>query len=268
MPASGGPRLPAGPLVLMYHGFGDRSAEQDPCRLFTSRTALEQQLSWLLRHGYRPVHLDGFLHGLEVGRWPSHRSFLVTIDDGYVSTLDIAAPVLSTLGVPAVLFALPGRLDGESTWTTGPRPEPLLAADSLRELATLGVTVASHGWDHRSLVGLDATELDRQTTQTRTALADVTGTLPSVFAYPFGEHDAAARQAVSAAGFRAAFAVYDAVDRFSCPRVSVDRGDSLGTFSIKASAPYVRLKVAYNGSSTARHALHTLRRVLPRSGSA
>lgn len=268
MPASTGARVHQGTLVLMYHGFGERSAEEDPCRLCTPRAALQQQLTWLLRHGYQAVHLDGFLRGPDLGRRPPSRSFLVTIDDGYVSTLDVAAPLLAGLGVPAVLFALPGCLGGQATWGTGTRPEPLLDADGLRELTAMGVTVGCHGWDHRSMVGLDATELRRQTTQAGTALADVTGTFPPVFAYPFGDHDAAARRAVAAAGFRAAFAVYHAVDPFSRPRVSVDRGDSLLTFRIKTSAPYVRAKVAYNGSSTARRTLHTVRRVLPRSGSA
>lgn len=243
----------------MYHGFGERTAKQDPERLFTSRAALHQQLTCLLSQGFKPLPPDGFVHGLRSGRRP-RRSFLVTIDDGYVSTLDVAAPLLASLGVPAILFALPGRLGGRSGWATGMTDEPLLDAGGLRALADFGVTVSCHGWDHRRMVDLDAVELRRQTSQARTDLADVTGILPSLFAYPFGEHDEAARQAVSTAGFEAAFAVYHALDRFTLPRVSVDRDDSLRAFRIKTSPAYLRVKVAYNRSRMARGALQTLRR--------
>src|SRR5688500_17357750 len=105
----------AKPLVLMYHGFGDRSRDEDPQNLFVTADSFEAQLRSLLRRGRRPLSHDGFVDGLDRGHWP-RRSFLVTIDDGYVSTLEVAAPILARLGVPAVLFCLPGLLGGCSQW--------------------------------------------------------------------------------------------------------------------------------------------------------
>lgn len=243
----------------MYHGFGERTPAQDPERLFTSGPALRAQLTRLLAQGYQPLSPDGFLHGLRSGRWP-RRSFLVTIDDGYVSTLDVAAPLLAGMGVPAILFALPGRVGGRSEWAAGMPDEPLLDTDGLRALPGFGVTVSCHGWDHRRMVDLDDTELRVQTTQAQEDLADLTGIVPSLFAYPFGEHDQAARRAVATAGFEAAFAVYHALDRFTLPRVSVDRGDSMFAFRVKTSPAYLRAKVAYNRSTAARRALQAVRR--------
>jgi peptidoglycan/xylan/chitin deacetylase (PgdA/CDA1 family) len=245
------------PLVLMYHGFGNRPGQDDPHNLFVPEHALEQQLRSLLRRGFRPLDEPAFLAGLEKGRWP-RRSFLVTIDDGYVSTLGIAAPILGRLGVPAVLFALPGMLGGTSAWMPEMPHEPLLDGDGLRALPDQGVSIGLHGLDHRSMAGLDDAELHRQTVLARNSLAEITGSEPDLFAYPFGHHDDAARSAVSAAGLRAAFAIYDSRGRFAFSRVDVNALDTPRTFALKTSGSYPRLKAALDRAPAVRRLGHSL----------
>jgi peptidoglycan/xylan/chitin deacetylase (PgdA/CDA1 family) len=245
------------PLVLMYHGFGTRSAQDDPHHLFVPEDALEQQLRSLLRRGYRPLDEPAFLAGLDTGRWP-RRSFLVTIDDGYVSTLEVAAPVLGRLDVPAVLFALPGMLGATSSWMPEMPHEPLLDREALRQLAGQGVSIGLHGWDHRSMAGLDAPELQRQTSVARNSLAEVTGAEPDLFAYPFGHHDEAARRAVEAAGLRAAFAIYDSTGPFAFPRVDVNALDTPRTFGLKTSGWYPKLKAVVDRAPAVRRLGHSL----------
>lgn len=244
------------PLVLMYHGFGRRPASADPQNLFVPADALERQLTSLLRRGFRPLDEAAFLVGLERGQWPA-RSFLVTIDDGYVSTLDIAAPLLSRLHVPAVLFALAGMLGGTSEWMPEMPPEPLLDRTGLRELRSAGISVGVHGLDHTSLSGRDAVELRRQTAEARACLADVVGYAPTVFAYPFGDHDAPARQAVAAAGFAAAFAIYDRHGQHALPRVDVNAIDTDRTFRLKTSRVFPPAKALLDRAPGLRRLAHT-----------
>lgn len=245
----------AAPLVLMYHGFGDRSSEQDPQNLFVGESAFVAQLEWLLATGRRPLDHDGFLNGLDRGRWPPG-SFLITIDDGYVSTLDVAAPLLARLRVSAVLFALPGLLGGTSHWMPEMSDEPLLDRDQLRRLPDLGVTIALHGLDHTSLAGCGSEQLRRQIAEAQPLLADVTGERPVLFAYPFGHHDNSARSAVANAGFRAAFAIYDSVDRYALPRVDVNALDTPRTFRLKASGFYPQAKALMDRTPRARRWMH------------
>jgi peptidoglycan/xylan/chitin deacetylase (PgdA/CDA1 family) len=241
----------------MYHGFGYRTPQEDPHNLFVPGQALEQQLRSLLRRRYRPLDEAAFLAGLERGNWPA-RSFLVTIDDGYVSTLDVAAPVLARLGIPAVLFALPGMAGGTSTWMPEMSHEPLLDRDGLRALPGRGISIGLHGMDHRSMAGLDDGELVRQTVDAREKLREITGSEPQLFAYPFGHHDDAARRAVSAAGLRAAFAIYDSGDRFAFPRVDVNAVDTPRTFALKTSGWYAALKAAVDRAPAVRRLGHSL----------
>ena len=245
------------PLVLMYHGFGYRPPQDDPHNLFVPEDAFEQQLRSLLRRRYRPLDEPAFLAGLEDGHWPA-RSFLVTIDDGYVSTLDVAAPVLARLGIPAVLFALPGMLGATSAWMPEMPHEPLLDADALRALPGYGISIGLHGMDHRAMTGLDDGELHRQIVVARQELGEVTGAEPALFAYPFGHHDEPARRAVAAAGLRAAFAIYDSGDRFAFPRVDVNPVDTPRTFALKTSGWYSGLKSVVDRAPAVRRLGHSL----------
>lgn len=245
------------PLVLMYHGFGQRSSTADPQNLFVPGDVFEAQLRTLLQRGRTPLDEAGFLAGLSRGRWPAG-SFLVTIDDGYVSTLDIAAPILARLGVPAVMYALPGLLGGTSRWMPEMPDEDLLDRDGLRELPDRGVSVGLHGLDHLSLAGRTEDELRQQTVEARRALTDLMGYEPRTFAYPFGDHDAAARQAVEDAGFPVSFAIYDAHGPLAFPRVDVNALDTPRTFRLKTSKVYPRVKAAVDRAPGVRRLAHSV----------
>ncbi len=228
------------PRVLMYHGFGRRRPEEDPHSLFVAPEDFGRQLRLIQRY-LRPVALSDYLEGLRTSRWP-RRSVLVTMDDAYVSALEVAAPMLAERGIPAVLFACPGRLDGTSAWMEEMPDERLLGADGLRALARFGIEVGVHGMDHRGLPGLSRRELRTQVAGAREALADVTGHLPRAFAYPEGLFDVASVRAVWEAGYEVAFSVEDGGGRFAVRRLPVTSRDSLLTFAGKLLPGYARLE--------------------------
>lgn len=244
------------PRVLMWHAFGDRDDTDDPWRLFVPVRTFERQLAALRARGAHFLTLEGYLAGLPTGRWPA-RSVLVTIDDGYASTLHDAAPVLARHEVPAVLFALAGSLGGTSRWMAEMPDEQLLDADGLRAITTYGVEVGVHGWDHALLPGLTPPELRRQVVEAREVLAGVLGQVPRAFAYASGAHDAPARAAVRAAGYDVAFAVHAGVDRHAVPRTDVNPTDTDLTFRLKTAAwwPYASRGLAH--VRPLRRMLHT-----------
>ena len=245
------------PTILMYHAFGTRSDADDPWRLFVPTEAFERQIASLVARRAHFLDLDGYLAGLRTGRWPA-RSVLVTVDDGYLSTLTEAAPVLARHRVPSVLFALAGSLGGSSSWMAEMPDEPLLDADGLRALEGHGMAVEVHGWDHTQLPGLPADELRRQVVDARAALADVLGRVPRAFAYASGAHDAPARAAVRHAGYEVAFAVHDAADRFAVRRTDVNPTDTDLTFRLKASRWWPVAYATAGRLGPLRRAVHSL----------
>lgn len=251
------------PRVWMYHAFGDRTPAQDPQNLFVRAEAFEAQLRTQLDRGAVPLTLDGWLAALD-GRRTPRRAFLVTIDDGYVSTLELAAPLLSSLGVPAVLFVPPARLGTTSAWMPEMPDEPLLPADRLRDVVAHGIEIGVHGWDHTHLRDLDETALRRHTVEAAEAVADAVGVAPRSFAYPSGVHDAAAVAAVRTAGFATGFSVAGTgVDggrdrRYAASRVDVNATDTPRTFALKASPWWPLVSRAAAQAPGLRSAAHRL----------
>lgn len=85
--------------ILCYHRTGAGKG-----KLVVSATAFDEQMGFLARNGYHVVSLNrlkGFLSGKE--GLPA-KSIVITFDDGYRSTFEIAYPVLKKYGFPATLF--------------------------------------------------------------------------------------------------------------------------------------------------------------------
>lgn len=231
------------PLVLLYHGFSETARDDDPENLFVTAERLDEQLTWLLARGWRPLDLDGYLR-LRSGRATPEergRSFLLTIDDGFASVLHLALPVLERHRVPALLYVPSGLVGATARWLPRPADEPLLDRDELVEvLASPYVEAGLHGSDHQGLYGAPSDVLDTQVHRAHDELGSLLGHRVRSFAYPFGAHDAAARAAVAAEGFDVAFSVYDDVGAMAVSRVDVNATDTLASFRLKVQLPHYR----------------------------
>jgi peptidoglycan/xylan/chitin deacetylase (PgdA/CDA1 family) len=243
----------ARPLVLMYHGIGQRAAAADPYNLFVPAADLAAHLTCLLERGWRPLRLAEYLAG---GVGP--RRFLVTFDDGYRSVHDVALPLLAELAVPATVFVCSGMLGGTSRWMPEMPTEQLVTADDVVALHTSGFDIGLHGLDHTLLPGLPAEQLRRQTGLAAELLAQVTGEWPRAFAYPGGAHDAAARAAVAAAGMRAGFTTHSKAGPFGVSRIDINSTDTSLTFRLKTARGYRPLRRAAGALPGLRPALHAL----------
>ena len=72
--------------------------------------SFQRQLRLARRLG-TPVALAPAVAALREGRPLPRRAFAVTFDDGYRDNIDVAAPILGHLGIPATFFLVPGYLD-------------------------------------------------------------------------------------------------------------------------------------------------------------
>jgi peptidoglycan/xylan/chitin deacetylase (PgdA/CDA1 family) len=221
----------------MYHFFGDPPATGDPEKLFIRQADFAAQLAQLRRDGWHALDLDGYLAALDGAPTP-RRSYLLTIDDGHDSAFKIAAPMLAEAGIPSVLFVCPGRLGGRAGWSDYYPSEPLATAEELLPLPGLGMELGVHGMDHTATIGMDDAALHKHIVQSRAELEQLVGRPARSFAFPFGKHDAAAREAIAGAGYDVAFAVAREEGRFAADRVFVRRGDPLVLFRFKLTDTY------------------------------
>ncbi len=214
----------ATPPVFMYHSISP-STGPDPYRLRVHPDRLDRHLRLLARLGRRGVSLGELLRARERG---AARGLVgLTFDDGYTDFLEHALPVLERHGMTGTLYVVAGRLGGTNDWDAGPRLS-LVDADQVRAVAAAGVEVGSHTLTHPRLAGAHPDVLAAEIGESRRVLEDVLQAAVPGFCYPYGSFDAAAADAVRAAGYDHACVTgdYSPGDRYTLPRSYVSPGDT------------------------------------------
>jgi peptidoglycan/xylan/chitin deacetylase (PgdA/CDA1 family) len=99
-----------GAMILVYHGIVDDEGAPwvDP-RFSVPKSVFEEQMRFLAARR-RVLSLDELVEKLSQKKPVARESVVITFDDGYRSTLDIAAPILKRLGLPAVLYLVTGSV--------------------------------------------------------------------------------------------------------------------------------------------------------------
>lgn len=89
--------------ILGYHGFALHDEAHFRTKLFITPKTFESRLALLQRRGYKVVSLAQAVAALQSDRMTDDM-VVITIDDGYASTLSVAAPLLSRYGFPATVY--------------------------------------------------------------------------------------------------------------------------------------------------------------------
>lgn len=145
--------------ILTFHGVGKKPRALDS----------GEDRVWLDAGRFRSV-LDA------VG---SRSDVSLSFDDGNLSDVETALPLLIERGLTAMFFPCAGRL-GEPQF---------LAPDQVRELFSAGMSIGSHGWSHRPWRRLPDEDLDVEIRGARKRLEDVIGQPVRTASCPFGAYD-------------------------------------------------------------------------------
>jgi peptidoglycan/xylan/chitin deacetylase (PgdA/CDA1 family) len=232
-------------LVLAYHAIADLPAGTTLRPYSVPPAEFIAQLDTLERAGYRFIDVDALLAALDGASSLPPKAALVTFDDCYADLRSIAAPALAARGIPAVAFAVPGRLGAKNDWdAAGTEPHlQLLDAEGLRDLSRFGIEVGAHSLTHARLTEVAPEQLVGEVVGCCDRLEAAGLTRPRVFAYPYGAQDASVVAAVREAGLRAAFITESGLvgpksDRFRLPRMELRRGDTGPRFRLRLTAAH------------------------------
>lgn len=266
-------------LILCYHnvvpdsGLGPWST----LGLHMPLATFTRQMRWLATH-YDVVSLDDFVGRVMTER-SRRATAVITFDDAYAGVFEHAWPLLQELNLPATVFVVANAPEmgtdfwwdhpavlraysrtAEQHWITALRgdraailtdvgeanaPRPPSACrpagwQTIKSAAASGIGLGAHSVTHRSLPNVDARDLHREVRAGREEIARRTGVTPDFFAYPYGRWNDTVREAVRAAGYRAAFSL-DATrpaDRWTLPRLNVPAG--IGDAAFQAWAAGLR----------------------------
>ena len=175
--------------ILMYHSFAPDGSD---CSDWTTTAgSFRENILWLQAHGYQFV----LPRDLAAGTPLPERAVMLTFDDGYLPSYEIAYPILQETGAKAAIALITERFtEGWETYMTW---------DMCREMVQSGlVESGSHGHaihDNQD-VGLQRQEGETRRAYRKRVLGDIqhsidliqekVGVTPEYFAYPYGVTDA------------------------------------------------------------------------------
>jgi len=182
--AKGPARLP----ILMYHGLhadADSRGRFDPVySLAPDRFA--RQLDWIQAQGYRCMLLD------EAMQQRGDRALVISFDDGDLSNIEVALPLLLERGMKAEFYITTAFIGA-----TG-----MVSADDVRQLAAAGMGIGSHGCSHAFLEDLDTTALMSELDDSRCRLQALSRRPVDAIALPGGRGGERELIAAQSLGYR------------------------------------------------------------------
>lgn len=226
-------------LVLCYHAVSDRW----PAALSVTPEALDRQLTFLTRRGYRGRRFTD-----SISAPPTDPTVAVTFDDNYRSVLELAKPILDRHGFPGTLYVpsdwpddpRPMRWPGIDVWLGTENEHELqsLRWEELRDLADAGWEIGSHTCSHPHLTQIDDSELRRELIDSKATIEEAIQAPCTSIAYPYGDVDERVERAAAEAGYLAGASiprVLHAPRAFSWPRTPIFHRDGELRFRAKVS---------------------------------
>lgn len=181
-------------LALMYHGIHESRADRGQ---FDPRYSLRPGQFAEQMHILRDLHMAGWLpvagEALVAPEAPAGRHMvLITFDDGDVSNLEQALPILQDSGLGAVFFITRNFVGQRG----------MISRAGIRELADAGMVIGSHGLSHQFLNTLSPATLAIELASSRDFLQQLTGRPVSLLSLPGGRGGPREIEAAHAAGYR------------------------------------------------------------------
>lgn len=164
--------VPSGVPVLMYHSIGEEKNND----AVISRERFVAQMAYLYQNNYHPISLEDLYGYLSMKRALPPRPVVITFDDGYRDTYEVAFPVLKQYGFKSVLFIPAGTVGQILSWT------------ELKEMKAAGMEIASHSLSHRSLSDLSIEEQMAEIRKSKELLDHYLGQETKYFCYPNGSY--------------------------------------------------------------------------------
>jgi peptidoglycan/xylan/chitin deacetylase (PgdA/CDA1 family) len=214
--------------VLSYHNFSpDRSTN----RMTVTRAAFEEQMKFLKEKGYRVITLNQFLDFLNFKAQIPKKSVVITIDDGWRSTYDIALPILKKYGYPATLFVYTDLIVGS---------QKTLSWELVQEIARSGLDIQGHTKTHRDLTLVNQKESFKEYFEgIQGELSKSAGTIKAkagkdikYLAYPNGETNHLVIELAQKEGYLGAFTAKRGENPFFIHNYRINRSMIYGDFDL------------------------------------
>jgi peptidoglycan/xylan/chitin deacetylase (PgdA/CDA1 family) len=164
--------------ILMYHHV---TAEKGK-GLTISVENLEKQFKHLAENGYKTYH---FKELVKLKSLPKTKNIIITFDDGYVSQMELALPLLKKYKLKATFFVPLDFLGKTDTWNTSSLK--IMTAEQLKNLDPKIVELGFHSFYHKKYTELSNAEIEADTRRCLEFVSENELNFSPVLAYPYGK---------------------------------------------------------------------------------
>ena len=214
-------------IVVTFHRVNDWMQEDG----ITCNTAKFAAFCEFFRRHFRIVRLSEQIAGCRQ-RPGMGGTLSITFDDGYRDNVEVVAPILRSLGLPATFFLATAFIGTEYAppWDQHLARQPgWMSWDQVRSLRDQGFEIGAHTDEHIDLATRDPDAVRAELARCRAKIEEALGAPPTLFAYPFGGPEnmsPAALELVREAGFKCCLASFGGVnppvaDPYQLNRISV-----------------------------------------------
>ena len=215
--------------VLCYHNF----SLTESGKMIVKRSDFEAQMKFLKDKGYHVISLNQLIDFIRYKAPIPSKSVVITIDDGWRSTYDIAFPVLKAYGYPATLFICTDMINNPKKIT--------LNWDEVGELKKGGLDIQFHTATHcnlaKSVDGETASAYFNRLRQELTCSRSYEqfGLKKEIryLAYPYGDTGPLVIAFLEKMGFDGAFTVKRGSNPFFVDPYRINRSTIYGDYDLK-----------------------------------
>jgi peptidoglycan/xylan/chitin deacetylase (PgdA/CDA1 family) len=220
--------------VLLYHSVSDDPSPAT-ASFAVSLAMFDRHLDQVVEGEHHALSVSQLVDTLARREPLPSRPVVITFDDGFADTLEVAAPRLLSRRLPATVYLTTGYLAGDGRRPAAHAPGRMVPWTRVEELEAAGLEVGAHTHTHPQLDVLPRDSADDEIRRSKYLLEAHLGHQVLSFAYPHGYADGFIRRKVRQAGFDSACGVRNA---FSHP---LDDRWFIARLTVRADTPIERL---------------------------
>jgi peptidoglycan/xylan/chitin deacetylase (PgdA/CDA1 family) len=192
-----------GTPVLLFHRVGVPSRNASHSWLYVSHETFRRLAGELTRSQFRVISLTELI---KTRFSSSQKRAVITFDDGFAATLELAGIPLREHDLTAIQFLVANRLGQHNEWDRdkGSTMEPLMDRSQVKDWLSLGHEIGAHTLTHPHLTALTLDQAKREIVDSKKKLEDLFAVPMQHFAFPYGDHNKALLDIVREAGFLSA----------------------------------------------------------------
>ncbi len=165
----------------MYHDISLTKSEG----LIISVKNLEQQFKWLVDNNYKSYHISELEKRNDL---PNKKNIVLTFDDGFVSQLELAFPLLEKYNLKATFFIPLAFLGIRDEWNSEETQQPIMTLEQIKSLNSDLIELAFHSFYHRKYSELSEAEIAEDSKKCFEFSAENNLNFYPAVAYPYGKY--------------------------------------------------------------------------------